>query len=170
MNSSRERVPGSLPREIEQPLYTAIGHLVVNWAFVEQIIDMWCTIAYQAPGGGQIAKELPRELSRKIKFLKACFRDMPALAPLAEEARECLARAKQISATRHFVIHGAIAGYEPSDHTLRFVRLDLVDESTMHQEADLLITAQQLLDQGTACLDLAPKMHRIGSQLLDIHA
>lgn len=159
---------GPLTEDVVAPLYTAVGHLVVNWALIEQAIDMWCTLAYQSPGGGQVAKDLPRELSRKIRFLKDCLRQMPVLAPIAAEARQYLAGVKRISSARHFVIHGAIAGYDPGTHALRFVRLDLVDERTMHQQKELVISAKQLLDYGVECIDLAPKMQRITKRLIEV--
>lgn len=161
---------GSVPNEIREPLAMSVGLLVVNWAFVEAVLNAWCTLAYQAPGGGQITRDLPRGFSRKVRFLKQCLRDLPPLAPFAEEARATLNELKRISKVRDFVVHGAITNYDEEGRILRFTKVDTTDEHTMHQLNSLTIPADELLKCGFECEAMLRPMHKLTHRMIDLLA
>jgi len=157
----------SIPEEIFQPLCTAVGQIVVNWSFVEQSLNIWIITIYQAAGGKDIERVIPQSLNRKIKFLRKCFRQIQALVSFKDEGLDFITRAKELSTVRHFVVHGTISTYEETDHMLTFVKLDIVDDGTIHKTNELRITARKLVSDGDECHWLAHAMLGFGQRLND---
>jgi hypothetical protein len=157
--------PRDIPADVIKPLYTAVGHIVVNWAFVEQSLDMWIAIIYQTSDDRCIEDVIPMALGRKIRFLRKCFNRMHVLANFRAEALDYIAKAKELSDTRHFIIHDTISKYNPTDHTFTFVKLDVVDGGTFHQLSKLVIMGQKLLDDGIRCQILTSDMLKLGERL-----
>ena len=158
----------TIPDDLFPPLSMAVGQMVLSWSFVEVSLDQWVAIIYQGVGGRNLAEEIPRALTRKIKFLRRCFRNIAALDPFAEEATKLLDRAKEISEIRHTVVHGYISKYEPHTQTVTFVKLDA--EKDIHRRFEIPLTFPQLLDAGGKCLDLSTDFTRFTKRLTDSFA
>jgi hypothetical protein len=99
-----------------EPLCGAIGHIIVNWTFVDTALSTWCAIVYHSVGGKHREPELPRNTSRKLTFLRRCFRRIDALKPYQAEALATLDAAERLAETRNFVAHGSISEYDESAH------------------------------------------------------
>ena len=154
-----------VPHDALPPLYAAIGETVVNWSMIEAALGFWVAIIYQAAGGNRHAKVIPRELSRRMTFLRLCFNKIAALQPFATEGRALLDRIGNIKDTRHMLVHGVVSDYSPDNHEFLFVRLDLDKAKTMQIIKELSIPATKMLnDSGEAmaiatnCLDFAERL------------
>ena len=62
-----------------------VGRLMISWALFEQGLEFCTNLVYHNAGGKHKDRELPRNFSRKVKYLRKRFRDLPVLAPLATE-------------------------------------------------------------------------------------
>src|SRR5579885_1178054 len=87
-------------------IFSAVGNFVVNWAVLEHLLDSMGAVIFHLAGGKAVNHQMQRNLSRKIAFLRRCFKSLGALQPFADEAIEFIAEADRLSDTRHFVVHG----------------------------------------------------------------
>lgn len=83
------------------------GYITINWAIIERNIDNVVSLALDA-GGKEIAKEHPRMLKLKIKFLKTAFSGLPFLQPWNEKAVSLLDDVLDRTDVRHDLTHGTI--------------------------------------------------------------
>jgi hypothetical protein len=141
----------SIPEEIFEPLCSAVGNFALNFAFVDRALDYWIIVIYHDLGGKSVEKEIPRGFDRKLKFLRRCFKQIHALAPFATECLDCLEKAKALSNSRHYVVHGVLSDYIPEGHIFVFVNLNTNPSKTMHKLSKLSISAFKLLKQGNQC-------------------
>ena len=161
-------MPKPIPDDLFPLLSLSVGQLVLSWSVVEVSLDQWVAIIYQGVGGKQIEREMPRALSRKIKFLRRCFKSILALEPFAEEATNLLGRAKELSSIRHTVVHGYVSKYDPDTQTATFVKLDAGKE--IHQINITPLTFDQLLGAGGKCLNLSTDFTKFTKRLTDVFA
>jgi hypothetical protein len=108
-----------------QAFCSAIGFIEVNWAFAEQQLDHWAQLCFVTLGGSNDEGEMPRSFSRKIKFLRKSFKNIPALAPYKERALEILGRADKLSETRHDATHAVITSMDDVDGVYEMVNKKL---------------------------------------------
>ena len=156
--------------DLERPYYTTVGLFVANWAFVEIALDHWITIIFRSAGGKHVEREMPKALSRKLKFLRRCIRRIDALAPYSEQALRYMTRAGELAKTRQFVIHGVLTNFDENHMLIGFVKIDSAPDKTQRIISELIIPVQDLLNQGVECMDLASDMfdlaHRFGERFI----
>ena len=157
----------SVPESILPTIYSAVGFLVVNWALVEHSLDTWSTVIFHLAEGKRVNHQMQRNLGGKLEFLRRCFKRIGALAPYSEEALQLLTTAERLSLTRHFVVHGALAHYEPQDGTIIFSKLDLVDDYTRHKINELTIPLEKLTDEGMECLKIFSPILELSVRLIN---
>lgn len=157
----------SIPPTMMPYIWSAVGAIVVSWALVEQNLDILATVAFTSCGGDKIQPELPLALKNKISYLRACFRKLPALAPFTDDALTILKGAKKISTLRHFVVHGVVSHFNRSDRSLVFIRLDTVNDRTVHQMKDLQITMHNLIERGIECESLSTATRELAERITD---
>lgn len=159
-----------LPDDFERPFYTTVGLFVANWAFVEIALDHWITIIFRSAGGKHVEREMPRALSRKLKFLRRCTRQIDALAPYSKQALRYMTRPGELAKTRQFVVHGVLANFDADYMLISFVKIDTAPDKTEHIVSELIIPVQDLLNQGVECMNLASDMfdlaHRLGERFI----
>src|SRR5712692_2378524 len=103
-------------------LCAAIGFVVVNWAIAEQGLDGCVAIVFHNHDGKTIDQEIPRSLSRKVEFLKKCFKRFDSLAPIKDKALEILQRLTVLSDRRHDLVHGAITSVVSKNGVFEFAK------------------------------------------------
>ena len=148
-------------------LCNAVGHVVVNWAFVEHSLDTWSTIIFHFSEGKRLYRMMQKNLGRKLEFLRRCFKTLKPLQPYSAEALQMLASAECLSLTRHFVVHGVPMQLNQETGAAVFVKLDLIEEYTFHKINKLEIGVQELLDKGSECMDLTASMLKLSLRLLN---
>jgi hypothetical protein len=174
-----ERLPGgifgvsnmrepSVPEEVMPSLFANIGMIVMNWSFVENSLDAWTAIAYQNCNGASVERELPRMFDRKVRFLRKCFNRLPELAPWKDDALHYLDRARALSETRHYVVHGVLSDFDKDhDESFTFQKIDLDENRTQHVIGSLTIPGEKLIDAANELLAMANQGHRISSSMLN---
>ncbi len=146
-------------------LSKAVGQLVIDWAFVEQNLDMCIAVLYHTAGGKHIDPVLPRSVKRKVQFLKLCFKTIDALAPFKDQALPLLSEAKTLAHARHTVVHGVLSDYDDPTGTVTFVMLDA--KPTLHHEVRKKLDFGQMLSAGGRCRTLTFQLRDLTQSLLD---
>jgi hypothetical protein len=135
----------AISKESLMAIYPAIGELCVSWAIGEQSLDSWVLRIFQRAGGHHLEDELPRSFSRKIGFLRRCFRLLEPLQPYAERAAPIMDLAVALADHRNYLVHGAIRG-ETTDGKIRFCRVEY--EKTDQRVTERVYSVLEVLDFG----------------------
>ena len=149
-------------------LCSAVGFVVVNWAITEQMLDGWVSIIFHDHGGKNIEPEIPRSLSKKVQFLKTCFKKLPTLAPLQDDALKILQNVKALSDRRHDLVHGAITSVTSQNGTFEFAKLDY--EKQMHVVRAVHLNLNKFDDLAKEILDLGGEVGGLGIRLEELHS
>jgi hypothetical protein len=67
----------SLGWESERPLVANIGHIVILWGVIDTLLTQTCKHLYEELSGHPSQKEPPRELSRRLRFIKSASTQNP---------------------------------------------------------------------------------------------
>lgn len=159
--------PSPIPVAALPPLYSAVGELVVNWAFAEQALVGIIAVIYQAAGGKHEDAVIPVAFGRRRKFLRRCFARIPALAPFAAEGQQILVEAKALEAIRNAIIHGALSGYDATTGGYTFTKLDTDDRERIHIANSLTTTPADLRGATIDCQQLARRAGALADRLMD---
>ena len=155
------------PKNIEEPLYTAVGHMIVNWSFVEAALNTWIATIYHSAGGKHIEPQIPSAFGRKAEFLRRCFSHIASLSSFADSATELIDRSLQLADTRHTVVHGVYSAYDAETLTLTFTKLYVNKRRTMQKANEVKITAEKLMQDGQRCTELAHEMLKLSHSLFE---
>jgi len=95
-------------------LCCAIGHVVVQWGFVEHNLNFCIAVIYSKYGGKDIVKnhKFPKFLKRQITFLRDCFNKLDLLLPFKDDGLSLINRIVIFSKKRDEIIHSTYAGEE----------------------------------------------------------
>lgn len=144
-------------------LCSALGFVVVNWAITEQSLDGCVAIIFHDHGGKNIESEIPRSLSKKVEFLKKCFKKLPTLAALQNDALKTLQNVNTMSGRRHDLVHGAITSVTSQNGVFEFAKLDF--EKQMHVVRTVHLDLTKFDDLATEILDLGGEVADLGIRL-----
>ena len=134
----------------------ALGAFALNWSVMEMGLDFWAAVVWHQFGGKDTAKENPKNLSRKVEFLRGCQTKCAALAPVAETSIGYLADVDALTDTRHHIVHGAVHGVD-ADGSLQLVRL-VHDKRGFHSGSEITLTIEEVEEGAIRVKALA---HRI---------
>ena len=115
------------PQQVLMDLYAVTGELVINWGMLEASLNMIVNLVYRDFGGQYAngkAEPIPVPFTRRMNFLKTCFKKIPALVPFQDDARALRGKAKELSVVRDFIAHGFLSGHDPDTGIYTFGRLD----------------------------------------------
>ena len=79
-----------IPQQVLMDLYAVTGELVINWGIFEASLNMIVNLVYRDFGGQYVTGEsepIPVPFTRRLNFLKTCFKKIPALASFRENER-----------------------------------------------------------------------------------
>ncbi|HWA03809.1 MAG TPA: hypothetical protein VG819_09795 [Rhizomicrobium sp.] len=136
----------------ERALYTVVGAFVVNWGFTESAVSQACHILLDA-GGHRRHRSTPREFGRKLSFIRDCFKHYPQLASDKKFCSTLRAETKAVISHRDFLIHGVLTGYDRTEQTYRFTRLD--PETNKYAQNTTHIALATLLEIDAAARKIA---------------
>lgn len=122
-----------------QRLFAATGELIIHWGLVEESLNMIIALVYQLGGGKHIEPELQIMMSRRIRFLRACFNRIAALDPFKVKALSLLDRVGPIADLRETLCHSAITGVSDDGETYHFTSSRPMKSRTIHylKKADI---------------------------------
>ncbi|MEQ1766836.1 MAG: hypothetical protein ABL859_05355 [Methylotenera sp.] len=115
-------------------LFKAVGFVVVQWGQAEQSLDLATGVLYKHLGGMALSKHLPMMLETKLKFIEKCFAKLPTLARFRADGEDLIADFRSLSATRHDLIHGAIASVSATNGGFDFMKLDFNNDDHVVRE------------------------------------
>lgn len=113
-------------KEIEavRELFLPIGHIVIQWAYVDSNLGLCLKIISDHYDTKNIInnKNISNLTKRKIDLFKECLEQLPSLAFLKKDGLILLKTALDISKIRNIIIHGTYGGLN-SDGSYNFQRL-----------------------------------------------
>ena len=144
-------------------LFKAVGFVVVQWGQAEQSLDLATGVLYQNLGGKPLAKRLPKMLETKLEFIEKCLAKLPTLTHLRAEGTGLIADFRSLSATRHDLIHGAIASVSVTDAGFDFMKLDFKDNNHIvrvfrFEGEDFPKLTKDLIDLGSRTITFARQL------------
>jgi hypothetical protein len=144
-------------------LFQAVGFVVVQWGQAEQSLDLATAGLYQRLGGKALAKRLPKMLETKLEFIEKCLTKLPILVHLRADGVGLVADFRRLSATRHDLIHGAIASVAVKDGGFDFMKLDFKDNNHVVREfrfegEDFPKLTKDLIDLGARATTFARQL------------
>jgi hypothetical protein len=76
-------------------------------------------------GGKQLApaRKMPRPLSAKLEFVGACATRIESLEPFKDQLLALVEEFRQLTQTRHDIVHGALADTSAVNGAFQFIRL-----------------------------------------------
>jgi hypothetical protein len=135
------------------PLFMAVGELMINWALLDSMLVKLVAVIYQSAKVEHGEPKVPFEFRRRMRFLRRCVSSsVPALAPFAAQITSLIDEARTLSAIRDVIVHGSLQGYEESEQTYVFVKLDIEGDIHVANTVRLPLATLQghVLDSQTA--------------------
>jgi len=145
-------------------LFRAIGFVIVQWGYAEQSLDLIVAILFHFFDPHPLLKTRPRNLEPKIRFLRECFTELPALAQFCAESETLLLRFADAGKKRNDLVHGAIASLSYEDGAFMFLKIDVSPKehhsirSVVLNDADWPAFREELLRLGKEGQSLAQRM------------
>jgi hypothetical protein len=150
------------PRE---QFFAAVGRLTVAWALLESPIDAMVHIIHQRVGGHDIEREPPWGISKKLKFLRRCFRRIERLRPKTDEAIKLLLAIGPVADIRHDIIHGTV-GPIPSKPQQQ-VRFSILTRGDAKPKVRVLVTTTEAIHaQGESLIAMSNDAATIAEWLI----
>jgi len=119
------------------PLFSAVGAIVVQWGQAEQTLDMIVAMIYHSYGGKAVGKRIPQPLNQKLKFVRKCAETINELRSHRQHIEKLAFDFEQLSSRRHELVHGAVASFNDSEGTFKFVKFDLINNFHHVRDFDL---------------------------------
>lgn len=85
-----------------------LGGLVLVWARIEHLIDIWVSIVHYEWGQINIQENLPPSLDRELDYLRKSVKGWPEFSSVAIHANQLIYRIHEPKGFRHDIVHGEI--------------------------------------------------------------
>lgn len=97
-----------VPLEDAKDFLASIGMMTILWAQTEGVLDALVASIYFQGGGEKLEPQHPRQLDRKLSFLRECYKRLTPLHCVAEEGNELVDRFHRLKQKRHDLVHGFV--------------------------------------------------------------
>ena len=154
------------PNQDSQDLDTiakAVGLVVLQWSQAEQSLELLVALLWQALGGQDHAKRIPKMLETKLKFVRECAAELPKLASHRQRIEELASTFESLSDTRHDLIHGAPASIATVEGAFVFSRLEIRDG--YHHHFEVRIDKEQYPELVRRLVNLGREAHELASSV-----
>ena len=100
--------------------FVLIGLITVTWARLEGSIDVCNDLAF-GRGGNLVEKHLPKSMTRKLRFMRRCHNELPALCGVKDRADALVESINALRQRRNDLIHGVAMSFPTGDflHTFK---------------------------------------------------
>lgn len=105
-------------------LYSAIGYVVIKWAFIEAALDFSVSTIYTDGGGNTLCKQMPKFLRDKNKFIVEAVNKLPKLQSFKKKAENITGRIMNIKDLREDFAHSVLTKTPHVNGVYSFARLD----------------------------------------------
>lgn len=123
--------------------YEPLGLATVQWAAIEQSLDVLIHLVFTFHNGKEIEAVVPVALKRKIDFLRRSFRRIEALVPHKDVAIGYFERVIALSDKRHDLVHGFSVQLTGTTGPIEIQRI--LYKGTHHEMAKKTITLADLM-------------------------
>jgi len=149
--------------EIDQ-LCCAIGHVIIQWGFVEHNLTLCLSWIYFDYGGNKIADKIKIEKfqRRQINFMRKCFNKLDSLISFKEEGLVLLDRVATLINERDAIIHSTYGGLYKN--SFKFIRFDFKKPQVIYVE-EINRTINSILETRKKIEVLAADVCRFGLRL-----
>ena len=107
----------------DENFFGAIGRLTLAWGHLELGLDCTIHILHHAFGGNKQAKDIPRALNRKLRYLRNWVKQTLPDQEAVTGYLSFLDAIEKSSQTRHDIIHGAVVEHMEGSGEANFKRL-----------------------------------------------
>ncbi len=107
-----------------QPLYMAIGYVIIKWSFIEAALDFAVSTIYVDCGGNALRKQMPKFLKDKCSFIAKSVAELPALHPYRARAENITGRIINVKDLREDLAHSVLTQPIHTNGVYSFARLD----------------------------------------------
>lgn len=132
--------------------HLVLGQLTHAWAHIELTLDVLTLHVHYYRGDQSSETQVPRSLSRKLKYIKKEFKTDDTLKPWEPQAVELCSRISARSSERHDLVHGVAIG-SASDIQIEILKLHY--GKLYHSSTRKTITLTEILNNTLAAQDLA---------------
>jgi hypothetical protein len=158
----------SLGWESERPLVANIGHIVRG--VIDTLLTQTCKHLYEELSGHPSQKEPPRELSRRLRFIKKCFNSKSELKHLSSMASNLCSTINDISWYRDFFVHGCMTEWDLRLSTFQFTRLDRREDNSGYDQTSTTVTTKKLIEIAAAAGQVVFGLGDLGEGLRELIA
>lgn len=150
----------------DEAFFGAIGRLTISWGHLDFGLDCLVEIVYLGCNGHEIEAEIPRSLSRKLRYLRAAFKRMPLQQDAIEAFLLIFDQIETEARFRHNLIHGIIT--EQTERSGEAVITRVVREKHGVTKGHFRITTAEILQAakrtvklGTRVFSVVDKVYRL---------
>lgn len=135
-------------------LCKSIGFLVIQWGQSEQSLELLVNVIFRDYGGSKWTKQkrLPRQLDKKLAFIKECASAIPALATFRIDLEALVVKFKLLSQMRHDLVHGALVNIKEENDVYSFIRLNTHPDVHEAKEFRYALTEFPVVADAFVCL------------------
>ena len=152
-----------------EPLFKAVGFVVVQWGQAEQSLDLAVNTLYQDYANYNLAKRMPKMLEVKLQFIRNCINTVSELKPVKQNAESLLDDFERLSGIRHNLIHGAISTTTNTNGAYSYLKLHTNKDSHKLEEFsldlnDFSLLAADLVKLGADSVQFAKQVWELKSR------
>jgi hypothetical protein len=137
----------------DEKLFAAVGRLTVTWAHLEFGLDAMIAVIHGLMDGRLHEKKLPRQLSKKLKYLRKAFDRIGVAEADRPRYDKFLDDVEAASVTRHDIIHGFPIHHASDTGEAKLIRLNIGTEK-WGEHREVVITVASVM----AAVDIAQKL------------
>lgn len=144
-----------------------IGHLVIHFAFADQVLDFLLIELFEAGVRVGKVKSMPHMLGQKIEAVRMCHRLDPRLSAYAKSIDDALDTIEKCSDVRNAFAHGALTHYEESSEpTLVMGRLRYDKKASKFGYSDQPVTLADIAQAVDQVSDAVAALQRVLALLM----
>lgn len=127
-----------------------VGVMAITWAWAENWLALSIGVIDGATGSPAGHPEIPISLKKRLSYLRAALRDVPALEPVKQDGAALIKLFVELAPRRHELVHGVLwlmpeGGFESArlaikgrQHTRHQKRVEIGDVVLFNREIERL--------------------------------
>ena len=144
----------------------SIGHLAIGFGIFKVMLNTSVRIIFQNVGKSKGFKVIPKDLSRRLDFMRDAANQFPVLNTFKPSITHCVSTARGLADARNHVLHGSVIDYNKTTEVLTFLRLDVEKKARQpHVAVRLRIKVKNLAAKGDAAVALSARMQPVMERL-----
>ncbi len=150
----------------DESFFGAIGRMTISWAYLELGLDWTINNLYLHFNAVEVEKQQPRNLDRKLAFMRAVIKRMPLPEEFARGFALLFESIKSAAETRHDIIHGFIIKHEDGTGEATFSRI--IRGEQWLPKSPYKLTARDIMEAAIEADRLSSKTLKMAAELQDL--